>query len=77
MSVQDLVSAAAVEGSSASPNDRRFTIISSDGHAAAEMADYGPYIEPSWRPAFDDFLEQFESLGRGRYDPVAMRVARR
>jgi hypothetical protein len=35
----------------------RLTVISSDGHAAASMADYRPYPESEFRDAFDALLK--------------------
>jgi predicted TIM-barrel fold metal-dependent hydrolase len=35
------------------------TIVSSDGHAVARMAEYRPYLDAEYRDDFDDFLEKY------------------
>jgi predicted TIM-barrel fold metal-dependent hydrolase len=49
--------------------DERAMIISSDGHAMAEMADYRPYLPAKYHEAFDDFLEQYRKYGLRSSDP--------
>jgi predicted TIM-barrel fold metal-dependent hydrolase len=44
-------------------SDERALIVSSDGHAAAKMADYRPYIPSSWLDDFDTFLEMYQEAG--------------
>lgn len=39
----------------------RYTIISADGHAGADRADYRPYLEQRWHGEFDTWNETFES----------------
>jgi predicted TIM-barrel fold metal-dependent hydrolase len=41
----------------------RITVISSDGHVAARMGDYRPYLEARFRPDFDDFLAEYAEHG--------------
>lgn len=48
-------------------------VISADGHAFAIMSDYRPYIDPSWRQEFDEFLVEWESRGTHNFDPAALR----
>ncbi|MCL2584943.1 MAG: amidohydrolase family protein [Streptosporangiales bacterium] len=50
----------------------RLTVISSDGHAAARMPDYRPYMEPGYRDAFDDFVKVYEKHGVNATDPKAL-----
>jgi predicted TIM-barrel fold metal-dependent hydrolase len=56
-----------------SENEHRFTVISSDGHACAEMRDYRPYLEADWQPAFDEFLKRWDVSGGRGYDPDSLR----
>ena len=48
----------------------RITVISSDGHVAARMSDYRPYLDPAFRPDFDDFLVEYEKHGVVTTDPT-------
>jgi predicted TIM-barrel fold metal-dependent hydrolase len=48
----------------------RITVISSDGHVAARMSDYRPYLDPAYRPEFDDFLVEYEKHGVVTTDPT-------
>src|ERR1700757_5407990 len=41
----------------------RITVISSDGHVAARMADYRPYLEAPFLPDFDEFLVEYAEHG--------------
>ncbi|MGC0367522.1 putative TIM-barrel fold metal-dependent hydrolase [Rhodococcus sp. 27YEA15] len=41
----------------------RVPVISSDGHVAARMADYRPYLDVEFRADFDEFLVQYEKYG--------------
>src|SRR5580700_6529 len=41
----------------------RITVISSDGHVAARMGDYRPYIEARFLPDFDEFLVEYGKHG--------------
>ena len=43
--------------------ERPLTIVSSDGHVGARMADYRPYLDPEHRAEFDDFLPRWEAEG--------------
>jgi hypothetical protein len=47
----------------------RITVISSDGHVAARMSDYRPYLDPAYRPEFGDFLVE-EKHGVVTTDPT-------
>lgn len=41
----------------------RITLISSDGHVAAKMPDYRPYLEERYHEDFDAFLVDYAKLG--------------
>jgi len=56
------------------PTDDRITIISTDGHATAPMADYRPYLDPEFREDFDAFLVDWEQHGTHSYELPALRV---
>ena len=48
----------------------RMTVISSDGHVAARMRDYRPYLDAAFRQDFDDFLLEYEQHGVVTTDPT-------
>jgi predicted TIM-barrel fold metal-dependent hydrolase len=50
----------------------RLTVISSDGHVAARMADYRPYLESEYLSAFDAFLKVYEKEGVTATDAKAL-----
>jgi predicted TIM-barrel fold metal-dependent hydrolase len=61
----------------------RITVISSDGHVAARMGDYRPYLEARFLPDFDEFLVEYGKHGvattdtaniTDRLDPEAARA---
>ena len=41
----------------------RITLISSDGHVAARMADHRPYLDPAYLESFDAFLVEYRKHG--------------
>jgi predicted TIM-barrel fold metal-dependent hydrolase len=47
---------------------RRLAVVSSDGHAAARMADYRQYLNSSWHESFDEFLPLYEKVGSRAFD---------
>jgi len=49
------------------------TIISSDGHATALMADYEEYLDPEYREEFRAFLVEWDKHGSRNFDPPALR----
>jgi len=51
----------------------RITVISSDGRVAARMSDYRPYLDPAYRPEFDDFLVEYGKHGVVTTDPANIR----
>ncbi|MGE3448434.1 MAG: amidohydrolase family protein [Microbacteriaceae bacterium] len=55
-------------------SEENVTIISSDGHAGALMADYRPYLDPEYRDEFDDFLTEWNEKGSRNFDPPALRA---
>ena len=63
----------AVAENSSSRNPQRTAepalIVSSDGHAMAEMKDYRPYLPRELRAAFDDFLVLYARHGLRSSDP--------
>jgi len=48
----------------------RMTVISSDGHVAARMRDYRPYLDAAFLQDFDDFLVEYEQHGVVTTDPT-------
>ncbi|MGO8871640.1 MAG: amidohydrolase, partial [Acidimicrobiales bacterium] len=36
-------------------SDHRYTIISADAHAGADIADYRPYLASRWHREFDEW----------------------
>jgi predicted TIM-barrel fold metal-dependent hydrolase len=51
----------------------RYTVISSDCHAGADLADYRPYLEARWHEAFDGWLQGYENPFRDLTAPDANR----
>jgi hypothetical protein len=41
----------------------RITVISRDGHVAARMADYRPYLDPAYLEDFEAFLVEYRQHG--------------
>ena len=56
----------------ATTDTERVLMISSDGHATAQMADYRPYLPPSLRPEFDDFMVEYREKGARISEPANM-----
>ena len=48
----------------------RITVISSDGHVAARMRDYRPYLDAEYLQDFDEFLVEYEKHGVVTTDPT-------
>src|ERR1700751_2721415 len=46
----------------------RFTLISSDGHVAARMEDYRPYLESAYLEDFEAFLVDYGKYGVKTFD---------
>ena len=65
------MTAVAENSSSRNPQrtDEPALIVSSDGHAMAEMKDYRPYLPRELRAAFDDFLVLYARHGLRSSDP--------
>ncbi|MFJ6569236.1 amidohydrolase family protein [Streptomyces sp. NPDC091292] len=60
--MSDQVSSAANQGSS-----KPFTIVSADSHVGLLPEEYRPYLDPQYRPALDDYIQDnlvFQSLFR-------------
>jgi predicted TIM-barrel fold metal-dependent hydrolase len=51
----------------------RYTVISSDCHAGADLADYRPYLEGRWHGEFDRWLDGYENPFRDLTAPDANR----
>ena len=66
-----IMTAVAENASSRNPQrtDEPALIVSSDGHAMAEMKDYRPYLPREFRAAFDDFLVLYARHGLRSSDP--------
>jgi len=59
-----------VAGSDLAPDGgERALIVSSDGHAMAEMVDYKPYLPRRFHAAFDEFLKVYTEHGLRSSDP--------
>jgi len=58
------------------PHDRltaeRALIVSSDGHATAQMRDYRPYLHASAREEFDAFCDRFDQEGMTTVNPKSL-----
>ncbi len=52
---------------------RRYTVISADCHAGADLAGYRPYLEGRWHEAFDRWLQGYENPFRDLTAPDANR----
>jgi len=50
----------------------RALIVSSDGHATAQMRDYRPYVDPSAREEFDAFCGRFDEEGMTTVNPKSL-----
>jgi predicted TIM-barrel fold metal-dependent hydrolase len=50
----------------------RALVISSDGHATAQMRDYRPYIDPVMRAEFDEFCGTFDEVGMTTVNPKSL-----
>lgn len=50
----------------------RALIVSSDGHATAQMRAYRPYLEPEIREEFDAFCDRFDEEGMTTADPKSL-----
>jgi predicted TIM-barrel fold metal-dependent hydrolase len=48
-------------------------VISSDGHATAQMEDYRGYLDPEFRDEFDEFVVEYKEKGSRNFDPPALR----
>lgn len=53
-------------------SDEFVTIISSDGHAGAVMADYRPYLDSQYRDEFDEFVKEWNEKGSRNFDLPAL-----
>jgi Amidohydrolase len=49
--------------------DERALIISSDGHASAQMEDYRPYLPPEYLDEFDAFYGVYKEKGSRNFEP--------
>jgi predicted TIM-barrel fold metal-dependent hydrolase len=50
----------------------KITVISSDGHVAARMRDYRPYLDAPFLEDFDGFVSEYEKSGAGTSDPTTI-----
>ena len=53
--------------------DRRYTIISSDAHAGADIADYRPYLAGRWHDEFDAWADAYVNPFADLLAPTAYR----
>src|SRR5260221_10068560 len=56
----------------APPAGERAMIVSSDGHATAQMRDYRPYVDPGVRADFDEFCDAFDKVGMTTVNPKSL-----
>jgi predicted TIM-barrel fold metal-dependent hydrolase len=50
----------------------KITVISSDGHVAARMRDYRPYLDAPFVEDFDGFVSEYEKHGVATSDPTSI-----
>jgi predicted TIM-barrel fold metal-dependent hydrolase len=50
----------------------KITVISSDGHVAARMGDYRPYLDAPFLEDFDSFASEYKKNGAGTSDPTTI-----
>jgi len=50
----------------------RALIVSSDGHATAQMRDYRPYLDAGLRAEFDEFCDAFDEVGMTTVNPKSL-----
>ena len=53
-------------------NEEKALLVSSDGHATAQMRDYIPYVDPGMREEFTAFCEVFDREGMTTIDPKSL-----
>jgi len=53
--------------------DRRYTVISSDAHAGADLLDYRPYLASRWHDDFDDWAATYVNPFADLLAPTAYR----
>jgi predicted TIM-barrel fold metal-dependent hydrolase len=54
------------------PTAERALMVSSDGHATAQMRDYGPYLDRGIREEFDAFCDRFDEEGMTTANPKSL-----
>jgi predicted TIM-barrel fold metal-dependent hydrolase len=52
----------------------RVLIVSSDGHACANMRDFRPYLPASFHDEFDRFCDVYDEKGSRNFDPSSMAI---
>jgi predicted TIM-barrel fold metal-dependent hydrolase len=52
----------------------RVLIVSSDGHACAQMRDFRPYLPSSYHEEFDAFCDVYDEKGSRNFDPPSMAI---
>jgi predicted TIM-barrel fold metal-dependent hydrolase len=57
---------------SAASEKERALIVSSDGHATAQMRDYRPYVDAGMRAEFDEFCDAFDEVGMTTVSPKSL-----
>jgi predicted TIM-barrel fold metal-dependent hydrolase len=50
----------------------RALVVSSDGHATAQMREYIPYVDPNMRAEFEEFCGVFDKEGMTTVDPKSL-----
>jgi predicted TIM-barrel fold metal-dependent hydrolase len=50
----------------------KLCVISSDGHATAQMEDYRPYLDPAYLEEFDEFLGEWNQHGSHTFELPAL-----
>src|SRR3984957_19613061 len=55
-------------------DENALVVVSSDGHAAADMRTYGDYLEPEYRRDFAEFLPIWEAHGAIAVSEKALKI---
>jgi len=53
-------------------SDERALVVSSDGHATAQMREYLPYVDPGMRADFEEFCARFDEVGMTTTNPKSL-----
>jgi predicted TIM-barrel fold metal-dependent hydrolase len=65
--------ASKIDGPPTAESDR-VLIVSSDGHACAQMRDFRPYLPSNYHEEFDKFCDVYDEKGSRNFDPSSMAI---